>query len=229
MSATFKTTYGGSASFTFYSFRQIAELCRNKAVWEDITVDLRDYFKKYLEVEKVWFERSKNPAHKKIIYAIERIFLSLEKYDSTTIPNVDKRFEQFVRNVCAVRTPRSSSPVIKGCVKFRKSILHEVEIENSEEIGLRKEYADAFTEESRRYGALWRAEDSVRNSRHNLRRHKDTVAVYAAEDTRRETGLTELKNLEQYLQKAEDRSAKAYRAWIAQCRKIMKLAEGTEK
>jgi len=101
---------------------------------------------------------------------------------------------------------------------------HEVDVEDIGKIGLRKECAAALTEESRLYSALWWAEDSARNNRRNLLMHKDTIAVYAPEDTRREKGLTELKNLEQKIQKAEDHSTKTHKAWIAQCRKIMKLA-----
>jgi hypothetical protein len=103
MSVTFTTKYGGTASFTFYSFRQIAELCRNKANSADIEVDLKAFFHKYLQIEKTWFERSKNPRYKKVIYPIERIFLANEDYKQA---DVDARFAGFVRSVCEVSGKR---------------------------------------------------------------------------------------------------------------------------
>jgi len=228
MSATFKTSYGGSATFTFYSFRQIAELCRNKAAWADMEIDFRDYFKKYLEVEKTWFERSKNPKYKKVIYAIERIFLVCEKYNNTTIQNADERFARFVRNICAVRTPRGSNPATEGNVRFRKSVLYEIDVEDSGEIGLREKYADAFREEERLYSSLWWAESSLRGDKSNVAQCRFRLKVASPKDSRKKEWTTELEEAEQSLKKAEAHSTKTHKAWIAQCRKIMKLAEGVE-
>ena len=145
MSVTFTTKYGGTASFTFYSFRQIAELCRNKANYVDLEVDLKAFFQKYLQVEKTWFERSKNPRYKKVIYPIERIFLANEDYKQA---NVDARFAGFVRETCVVV---GRWDWMKYCpeekaewIKFRSALLAPVNATERGQMAVAQKYEDVF-------------------------------------------------------------------------------------
>ena len=214
MSVTFTTKYGGTASFTFYSFWQIAELCRNKTNYADIEVDLKAFFQKYLQVEKTWFERSKNPRYKKVIYPIERIFLANEDYKQE---EVDVRFAEFVRSVCEVSGKRQD-----WTEKFCFGELAPVNAVVS------MKYESCFEEEIALYNRVVETCKDVRKRQTDIYWLRQRLAALpdgahgdAGKELKAEL-MAKLAKEEKALLAAEKAVVRAEKKWLAHCRMIVK-------